>query len=225
MASEWSTRWKSGKTRSIYLRSAWSFNRFVSVCLALLPIAFTRETVDRVTEHALGTFAACVRASLDSSVRLRMTTMSTNTQKMPAAGRGNMPQVVKENLEVIKVPQVRVEPAKSLGELGLLVPEQVPRQPLQLSVQLLQSLLVKLGLLRLQSTGPRQNPNTQSLLMKSLLTKMGLLGPEQVARPAQPQQQQSRSLMMKFGLLGSQSAVPLSMPTCQCRTSWKKSMR
>ena len=42
--------------------------------------------------------------------------------------------------------------------------------------------------------------------MKSLM-KLGLLGPEPVARPAQPEQQQSQSVLMKLGLLGLQSAT------------------
>ena len=49
----------------------------------------------------------------------------------------------------------------------------------------------------------------QSLLMKTLLPrkmKLDLLGPEQVARPEQPQQQQSQSLLVKFDLLCLRSA-------------------
>ena len=60
---------------------------------------------------------------------------------------------------------------------------------------------VKLGLLRLQSSGPQNNPNSQSSLV-SFMMELGLLGSEKLARPV-PQSQQTQSLLMKRGLQGS----------------------
>ena len=68
--------------------------------------------------------------------------------------------------------------------------------------QQLQSLLVKIGLLELKSTVPRQNLTSQCPLVK-----LGLLGPECMARPA-PTRQHAHSLLMKLGLLESKSTVP-----------------
>ena len=70
-------------------------------------------------------------------------------------------------------------------------------------------MLVKLGLLRLRSTGPRQNPNSQRLMVE-----MGL-GSEHLARPM-PTLQQSQNLLVKLGFLESQSTVPRQNPNSRC---------
>ena len=76
---------------------------------------------------------------------------------------------------------------RSLSKIDLLIRHcVVPRQPAQQS----QSLLM--FLLRSQSTGQRQNPNSQRSLV-SFMTKLGVLGPEHMARPA-PQSHQTKSV-------------------------------
>ena len=70
------------------------------------------------------------------------------------------------------------------------------------------------------------NPNSQSLLVRILLPmkmKLDLLGPKQAARPAHPQQQQSQSLWVKFGFLGSQCALSSEAVSCGVRKKKSKS--
>ena len=95
----------------------------------------------------------------------------------------------------------------------LLVKRTHPAPTLQQS----QSLLVTLGLPEWLSTVSRQNPYSQRAPVK-----LGLPGPQQVARPAQPQQQQWQSLLMKIGLPGLKSAVPRRNQTSCLLGEWSR---
>ena len=79
-----------------------------------------------------------------------------------------------------------------------------------------------------RSSVPRQIPNpvSQSLLMKSLLMKLSRVVPDQVARPVArpvPSLQQPQSLLVKIGLLRSQSAAPRKVQ-CRDQRPWTRSL-
>ena len=124
-------------------------------------------------------------------------------------GEGRPPGIAKYMVTQRRVPGQNQISQSLLVELGLLGPQHMARPTPTLPQS--QSLLVKIGLLS-QSTASHWNPKSQCALVK-----LGRLGPEQVASPAQAKWQQTRSLLLKLGLLGLRSTALGQNLDSQCR--------
>ena len=99
-----------------------------------------------------------------------------------------------------RMPRQTPKPLCPLVKVGLLGPKQMAgTEPL---IHLTQGLLMKLNLQVVRGTAPRQNPHWQCRLVM-----LDLLGPGEVARPAQPKEQQMQSLLLKLGLVGLRSSA------------------